>query len=983
MPDAMGGTSAADPNAAGKAGIAVEQPQPADPTTSPSALLRPDRRLVPFTGRDAELEELRAWSTSSPARAVRVLVGAGGVGKSRLAVELAAELEAAGDHSRFVLAGDEAHAVESARAVNPRGRLLLVLDDVEIRTGLATMLESVLEDRGPIRVLLVTRSLGEWWDRLIESSGPAVVQLLTCTLPIRLGRQLAESVSDAELAAIAAPHFARALSIEVPERVGIERAARRVPVLLVHAAALAAVLRHPARPGSQLWVVLSEGALDELLEHEARYWRHAAATAELADHESLVKQVVAAGALIGAGSVTEAAEVLARIPELAGRQEEQRLRWAKWLYDLYPAGPDGRLGSPRPHLLAEAHVVGQLAADPVLTRVFLRGLTAEQAEHALTVLARASTYQSRPQQVIAAALRDDLPHLGMAAARVALHTWGEVGRLLTEALADTEATPEVLAELALDMPYPSAVLARAHLIAILRARESMTLGEGSWSRAEWDDRAALVLAQLPSPAVDNASQAAGSSRGRPGESAARPGRYHPELVRALTDLSIRFAELGRPADALRAEQEAAATYRELVADDPTRYRPELATSLTNLGTRFAELGRPADALRAEQEAAATYRELAATDPARYRPELATCLTNLGVWYAELGRAVDAVAPAKEAVTIFRELAAASPHEYRTDLAAALTNLAIWHSQLGSPADAISAEQEAVTIRRELATADPAVHLPDLATSLTNLGIWASQLGRPADALRAEQEAVILRRELATDDPARYLPDLATSLTNLVITLSELGRPADAIAPAKEAVTIRRELAASDPARHRPHLARTLSNLATRYAELGRAADAVAPAKEAVIIRRELATVDPVRYRPDLARALGNLGSRLRDVGKFDDAVTAEQEAAGIYRELAVADPDRYRPALSASLGKLAEVLSALGRTAEAEAVHAEAGPVHAEAEPVHAEAEPVHAEAEPVHAEAEPVHAEARPVHAEAEPVQAESGDLRDEPGAS
>lgn len=92
MPDAMGGTSAADPNAAGKAGIAVEQPQPADPTTSPSALLRPDRRLVPFTGRDSELEELRAWSTSSPARAVRVLVGAGGVGKSRLAVELAAEL---------------------------------------------------------------------------------------------------------------------------------------------------------------------------------------------------------------------------------------------------------------------------------------------------------------------------------------------------------------------------------------------------------------------------------------------------------------------------------------------------------------------------------------------------------------------------------------------------------------------------------------------------------------------------------------------------------------------------------------------------------------------------------------------------------------------------------------------------------------------------------------------------------------------------
>ena len=923
LPDATGGTSAADPDAAGKAGTVAGPPRPDAPTASPSALLRPDRRLVPFTGRDAEFEELRAWSTSGPARSVRVLVGAGGVGKSRLAVELATELEAAGDHSWPVLAGDEAHAVESARAASPRGRLLLVVDGAEIRTGLATMLDSVLEDRGPIRVLLVTRSLGEWWDRLIEGAEPPVVQLLTATLPVRLGRRLAEGVPDAELAAIAVPHFASALSIDVPEQVDVERAARRVPVLLVHAAALAAVLRHPARPAARLRVVLSEGALDDLLEHEARYWRHTATAAGLAGHESLVEQVVAAGALIGAGSVTEAAGVLARIPELAGHQEEQRLRWAKWLYDLYPAGPDGRLGSPRPHLLAEAHVVGQLAADPVLTRVFLRGLTAEQAEHSLTVLARAGTYQSRPQQVIAAALRDDLPHLGMAAARVALQTWGEVGRLLAEALADTETTPEVLAELALDLPYPSAVLARAHLIAILRARESMILGEGSWNRAEWDDRAALVLAELPPPSAATASQAAGSGPGRPGESAARPGRYLPDLVRTLTDLSVRFAELGRPADALRAEQEAATTYRELATTDPATYRPELATSLTSLGTRFAELGRPADALRAEQEAATTYRELATTDPARYRPELATCLTNLGVWFAELGRAVDAVAPAREAVTIFRELAAANPDEYRTDLAAALTNLAIWHSQLGSPADAIGAEQEAVTIRRELATADPAVHLPGLATSLTNLGIWESQLGRPANALQAEQEAIVLRRELATDDPARYLPDLATSLTNLVITLSELGRPADAIGPAKEAVTIRRELATADPARYRPHLARTLSNLATRYAELGKAAAAVVPAKEAVIIRRELATADPARYRPDLARALGNLGSRLHDTGKFSDAVTAEQEAVGIYRELVVADPDRYRPALSAALGKLAEVLSALGKAAEAETAQAE------------------------------------------------------------
>ena len=102
--------------------------------------------------------------------------------------------------------------------------------------------------------------------------------------------------------------------------------------------------------------------------HEARYWRRAARAAGLAGDGAVVKAVVAAAALLGASSVGEAAQVVGRVPDLAGTSEAQRRSWARWLYGLYPSGADGRLGPVQPDLLAEAHVAGQLAADRDLAR---------------------------------------------------------------------------------------------------------------------------------------------------------------------------------------------------------------------------------------------------------------------------------------------------------------------------------------------------------------------------------------------------------------------------------------------------------------------------------------------------------------------------------------------------------------------------------------------------------------------------------------
>ena len=339
---------------------------------------------------------------------------------------------------------------------------------------------------------------------------------------------------------------------------------------------------------------------------------------------------------------------------LATAPQEEKLRWAQWLDRLYPGGADGRLGALQPDMVAETHVVGQLAADLRLAKSCLRGLSSEQAEHALTVLARACEHQDRARQLIATALRDDLARLAIPAARVALQAGDDLGDLLADALDDALAPAEVLTDIALKMPYPSKVLALAQLAATTRVRESLPAETEPETIAEWDDRASRLLSELGRETAERQpAQEAASSR--PEVSAVSAGRTHPGLGGSATRPGGEFAGLGRPDDALAAEQEAVTTYRELAAADPGRYRADLASSLANLGARFAELDRPDDALAAEQEAVTTYRELAAADPGRYYADLASSLAKLGVLFSHLGRLADAVHATREAVAIYQQL----------------------------------------------------------------------------------------------------------------------------------------------------------------------------------------------------------------------------------------------------------------------------------------------------------------------------------------
>ena len=960
--------------------------QAAPPRGGDAFWLRPEQGVVEFIDRP-ELAVLREWCTAPDGPGLMLVTGAGGVGKTRLALRLAEKLGGQGWLCRVVSAGGESGVAEAARAAH-RGGVLLLVDYAETRPGVADLLRDVAgEADSRLRVLLVARGEGEWWARLKGSSDDRVRSLVAEAGLVRVGA-LASGLDGAELVRAAVPEFARAVGAAVPT---LWRSASRMRPCRCWCCTrrrcwpLLDARDHPGAGPAR--AVADEGVLARLLSRETAFWLASAAVAGVSGAGGIdsvtAGQVVAVACLFAAADESDAGRLLRRVPGLADAPEGTVLKIARWLRHAYPAGRSGPQavsarwwGSLQPDLLAERHVVTEFADSPAFAAACLRDLTAVQAAGALTVLARACAHRPQAPALIASALRADLPGLGVPAVDVAVQTSGPVGAILADVAGSCDATLETLVKVEEVIPYPTIALARADMLLTARINSMLPADASKADLARWRDLLGVMFSQLGRPAdALPATQEAVTIRRE--LAAANPDRYRPDLARSLSNLGIWFSELGRPADALPATQEAVTIRRELAAANPDRYRPDLARSLSNLGIWFSELGRPADALPATQEAVTAYRELAAANPDRYRPDLARSLDNLGVWFSELGRPADALPATQEAVTAYRELAAANPDRYRPDLAASLDNLGVRFSELGRPADALPVTQEAVTIRRELAAANPDRYRPDLARSLDNLGVRFSELGRPADALPVTEEAVTDYRELAAANPDRYRPDLARLTVQPRHPVLGAGPPGRRPArhrgsrhhpprtgrrqprplpPRPRPLTDqpRRPVLGAGPpgrraARHRgsrhhppgtgrrqprplpprPRHRRSATSASGSRSWAARPTPCRSPRKPSAI-RRELAAANPDRYRPDLAQSLDNLGIRFSELGRPADALPVTEEAVAIRRELAAANPDRYRPDLARSLYNLGIRFSELGRPADALPLTEEAVAIHRE-----------------------------------------------------
>jgi hypothetical protein len=825
--------------------------------------LRPEEEVVAFWPR-SELAELLTWVVSMQHVGIQLVIGEAGAGKTRLARQLAAEAAGVGFETRWIGSGSEQAAVQAVLASGQP--TLVVVDYAEICTGLQDVLTEIFSDteESAIRVLLLARSAGEWWQQLIAASGYQTSELLAGVEPIMLGPVSSIShqveVFEQAVAAFAAklevPCLDVQMTLNAPDAV----------VLVIHAAALLALLDNAVGESAEDTSRDQAEVLAGLLRHESRYWQQSQAARGLDLSPEVMQRIVAAGCLVGVDDEHSAIEFLAAFADLA--DPATRGKTARWLHDLYPVRSSTRgqpewIGSLQPDLIAEQLIVTTLSQIPDLIPTLFHGLAERRALRALTTLARAALTTPAALHYLDIALRSDLENLTVTALAVAVETNPAVGNIIRDALSAATPSLPLFEQIVYALPDSSLTLA---------------------------ETAVIVLGHLVEMSID-----------------AKADHAH-----WLGGLSQWLSTLGRLEDSLTAIEESVTLYRDLVRDQPDTFLPYLAAALGGHSQCLATLGRWEDALTASRESVTLYRELSDA----FLNKLASALNAYSVSLAALGRREDALTASGEAITILRELARNHPDALRS-LAIALTNQSGRLGELGRLEDAVTASGEAVTTYRELAQHQPDAFLRDLASALNNQAISLSMIGRREDALARNEEAITIRRKLAGDRPSAFLSDLAASLNNHSNYLASLGRREDALPPIEEALSIRRELARERPGTFLPYVAKSLSNYSSRLAALGRREDALAVGEEAVAAYRELARDRPDAFGAELSSTLSIHSAHLAMMNQPTDAVIASEEAVGICRRLVRDQPDAFLPSLANSLINYSNCLDSVGRWEDA------------------------------------------------------------------
>ncbi|MBT9100014.1 tetratricopeptide repeat protein [Methylovulum psychrotolerans] len=683
-----------------------------------SQLLRADEALVPFdAAQQPSLDLLIKWLDAEWPTAVRLLTGAGGLGKTRLALELCRQRQAAGWCCGFL---DKDHAAKDMALFwdelrQQQQAVLVVLDYAETRqTVLLALVKALLQNPSPhpVRLLLLARGGGEWWDNLpgkdadcetllasYATSGPYLLPALYLDASSR--RLAYQQALQAYAVALGRP-----ATQYIPDLTG-EHFAK--PLYLQMAALLALFNEYPQT---------AEGLTRALLNHERRYWAQALANSGLPNPENLAQQLLALATLAGGFAASnQAHNYWGAVSDYPLQPLEMAVLFNA-LTPLYPGSGNQRLPAMQPDLLGEALVAQTLlqAQGARLLDAVLREDTLQYS--ALTVLARLSGHRPDVEGVLVEGLMRNFGKCCLAVVEVVLETPGKLTALACAVFRGLT---------------PAGQSHAAGLLLRFFKHESVELGYLAYEVALSEkNKADKKLAKKPKDI-----------------SAKR------DYAKSLDKLSITLHRIGKDAEAVGCSEEAVAIYERLAGKNPDRFEPDYVHSLSNYSIYLSGAGQNAEALGFAQQALAICKRLAEKNPDRFEPDYARSLNNYATRLSGAGQYAEAQGFAEEAVAIRKRLAEKNPDRFEPDYADSLHSYANRLSDAGQYAEAQGFAQQALAIRKRLADKNPDRFEPDYADSLHNYAIRLSEAGQYAEAQGFAQQALAIRGRLAVKTPARY------------------------------------------------------------------------------------------------------------------------------------------------------------------------------------------------------------------------------------
>ncbi|MFG1616417.1 hypothetical protein [Nonomuraea wenchangensis] len=716
---------------------------------SPIALLRPEYEVVPFYGRAQALGRLVAWCESDEHVSGLLIHAPGGTGKTRLARQLAQTM-----YSNGWVVGELSDA---ATTLAPFSRLahpvLLLIDYAESRTeAAAALLRHVAEHPGqhPVRVLMLARSAGPWWEQILNDETVAGV----LSHPPQELSGLEFAPGSGELLTMVAGAFDTALR-QVP---GYESRRHQTPAfklpwilqpqtaylpLNVHIAVLASVL-DDEQEGSET----PTSPAQTLLRHEKKYWNRLAAERSLG-HQETRDVALVFGLLCGAHNRQRAARTIGLLPGFRSDvAEEARRSIAHWIAALYPpADPRAEYwGQLAPDWLFEYLLAATVAAEPEM----LDNLASTSDDGSLTHLTGAQLYRATTVLTAAAAhageniqpIRFKLMEL------VAIHNHVFLPFACLVSMQTPYPEP-LLTALRVVIGHPSAQLSSLYSI-----RSHMQPAGGVLSDLGLLVQERIVSMWRDSPEGDDAER---------------------HLARELTTLSSYLGRAGRIDEAVLASGESAAIHRRRGGGDTDI--EEFVIALTNHATNLTSVGNHTESYQICQEVVhlLDHSDLPREDRRRL---LVGSLNNICLYHERNGEFAQACEAVTRAVALQREELACEEKAHlfpEETLAQLLINQFNCLEHLGRTSEALAAAQECTDIWRGLYHDQPGTYADPFQAQATRLARMLQTEGQHAKAASLYGEAAQALTWLSVRD-SKNLLSLGVTLMFQAQELSHAGAP---------------------------------------------------------------------------------------------------------------------------------------------------------------------------------------------------------------